>query len=317
MKEKIPSVWSSSDMENATQNIVQGGGVGMFSHHNEPRPISVPRDAPWAEAYLHRLKPMPHGRRDGSVKPPLQDLPRHKRRRGSAKLADMRLKNGLAGVLFDWDGTLIDSYHADSQAYLAMFREMGLNWGMAELDAHYSPDWYTVYRAAGIPKEKWDEADRLWRAYYAKHPSELMPGTRRVLSALGRRHKLGLVTSGDRERVMRQLRRFALTRLFRARVCGGDTHQKKPHPAPLLMALEQMRLQPQECVYVGDTPEDLEMSRAVGMTAIAVLGPFPTEKRLRAAKPEYLLKGLEELPTLLKKIEANGTVSRGLIRSKE
>jgi HAD superfamily hydrolase (TIGR01509 family) len=210
------------------------------------------------------------------------------------------------GVLFDWDGTLIDSYHADSQAYLEMFRELGSQWGMKELDAHYSPDWYTVYRAAGIPKERWDEADRLWRAYYVKHPSKLMPGTRRVLRQLSRRHRLGLVTSGDRERVTKQLRKFALTKLFRARVCGGDTQQKKPHPAPLLMALQQMRLQPEQCVYVGDTPEDLEMSRAAGMTAVAVLGPFPTEKRLRAARPEYLLDRLEELPALLKKIEVDG-----------
>jgi HAD superfamily hydrolase (TIGR01509 family) len=186
---------------------------------------------------------------------------------------------------------------------------MGLSWGMAELDAHYSPDWYAVYRAAGIPSEKWDEADRLWRAYYAKHPSKLMPGTRRVLRALARRHKLGLVTSGDRTRVMKQLRRFALTRVFRARVCGGDTEQKKPDPAPLLMALEQMKLQPEECVYVGDTAEDLQMSRAVGMTAVAVLGPFPTEKRLRAAKPEYLLDRLEDLPALLKNLDASARVS--------
>jgi HAD superfamily hydrolase (TIGR01509 family) len=212
----------------------------------------------------------------------------------------MRAKVGLAGVLFDWDGTLIDSYHADSQAYLAMFREMGLSWGMAELDAHYSPDWYTVYRAAGIPRDQWDRADRLWRAHYAKHPSKLMPGTRRVLRVLGQRHKLGLVTSGDRQRVMKQLRKFALTRLFCSRVCGGDTPDKKPHPAPLRMALEQMRLRPERCVYVGDTPEDLQMARAVGMTAVAVLGPFPTEKRLRAAKPEYLLDRLEALPALLK-----------------
>jgi HAD superfamily hydrolase (TIGR01509 family) len=218
----------------------------------------------------------------------------------------MHSKKSLLGVLFDWDGTLIDSYHADSQAYVAMFREMGLHWGMAELDEHYSPDWYTVYRAAGIPKDKWDDADRLWREHYVKHPSKLMPGTRRVLRALGRRHKLGLVTSGDRARVMKQLRSFALTGLFRARVCGGDTQQKKPHPAPLLRALEQMKLRPDECVYVGDTPEDLEMSRAVGMTAVAVLGPFPTEKRLRAAKPEHLLDRLEELPALLKNIFANG-----------
>jgi len=221
----------------------------------------------------------------------------------------MRLKKRLAGVLFDWDGTLIDSYHADSQAYLAMFRELGLDWGMAELDEHYSPDWYTVYRAAGIPKNKWDEADRLWRAVYEKHPSRLMPGTRKVLRALGRRHKLGLVTSGDRARVAKQLKSFALTRLFRARVCGGDTHQKKPHPAPLLMALEQMKLRAEECVYVGDTPEDLQMSRAAGMTAVAVLGPFPTEKRLRAAKPEYLLDRLEELPALLKRIGGSGSAS--------
>jgi len=208
----------------------------------------------------------------------------------------------LAGVLFDWDGTLIDSYHADSQAYLAMFRELGLGWGLKELELHYSPDWYTVYRAAGIPQEHWDKADRLWRMHYAKHPSKLVTGARRVLQRLARAHKLGLVTSGDRVRVTRQLCDFALTRTFRARVCGGDTLEKKPHPAPLLMALEQMKLQAEQCVYVGDTPQDLEMARAAGMRAIAVLGPFPTEKRLRAAKPEFLLKKLSDLPEFLERL---------------
>ena len=214
----------------------------------------------------------------------------------------------LAGVLFDWDGTLIDSYHADSQAYLAMFRELGLGWGMEELAKHYSPDWYAVYRAAGIPRERWDEADRVWRGYYAKHPSKLVTGARQVLRRLARRHTLGLVTSGDRERVTRQLRAFALTRMFRARVCGGDTREKKPHPAPLRLALREMKLDAEECVYVGDTPEDLEMAQAAGMRAIAVLGPFPTEQRLRAAKPEILLEKLVDLPRLLHSIYGN---SRG------
>jgi HAD superfamily hydrolase (TIGR01509 family) len=214
----------------------------------------------------------------------------------------MKAKRPLAGVLFDWDGTLIDSYHADSQAYLAMFRELGLGWGLKELELHYSPDWYTVYRAAGIPKEHWAKADDLWRVHYEKHPSKLVTGARRVLQQLARGHALGLVTSGDRKRVTRQLREFALTRTFRARVCGGDTPEKKPHPAPLRMALQQMGLDSQECVYVGDTPEDLEMAGAVGMRAIAVLGPFPTEKRLRAAKPEFLLEKLQDLPRLLESL---------------
>ena len=217
----------------------------------------------------------------------------------------MRENHDLAGVLFDWDGTLIDSYHADSQAYLAMFREMGLGWGLKELELHYSPDWYTVYRAAGIPQEHWDKADGLWRTHYAKHASKLVTGARRVLQRLARRHKLGLVTSGDRDRVTRQLRDFSLTRAFRARVCGGDTPEKKPHPAPLLLALEQMKLRADQCVYVGDTPEDLEMARAAGMRAIAVLGPFPTEKRLRAANPEFLLKKLSDLPQFLARLKEN------------
>ncbi len=211
----------------------------------------------------------------------------------------MRARHPVTGVLFDWDGTLIDSYQADSQAYLEMFRELGLGWGLKELELHYSPDWYTVYRAAGIPKEHWSKADNLWRNHYAKHPSKLVTGARRVLQRLARRHTLGLVTSGDRARVTRQLREFDLTRTFRARVCGGDTPEKKPHPAPLRMALQQMSLQAEDCVYVGDTPEDLEMARAVGMRAIAVLSPFPTEKRLRAAKPEFLLEKLADLPLLL------------------
>ncbi|HKM67130.1 MAG TPA: HAD family hydrolase [Candidatus Acidoferrum sp.] len=210
----------------------------------------------------------------------------------------------LHGVLFDWDGTLLDSYHADSQAYLAMFREMGVDWGLAELECHYSPDWYTVYRAAKIPEKRWDDADRVWRAYYAKHPSKLMSATRRVLRQLNKRHALGLVSSGDRSRVSRQLREFRLTRVFRTRVLGGDTPEKKPHPAPLLKALREMKAEARDCVYVGDTPEDVEMARAAGVRAIAVLGPFPTEKRLRAVRPEILLNGLQELPQVLRELYA-------------
>jgi len=219
-------------------------------------------------------------------------------------------KPRLAGVLFDWDGTLIDSYHADSQSYLAMFKELGVSWGLAELERHYSPDWYAVYRAAQIPLERWPDADLLWRTHYAKHKSKLMAGTRGVLRQLASRYKLGLVTSGDRDRVSRQLRAFGLTTTFRTRVCGGDTEDKKPHPGPLLRALEKMKIRAEECVYVGDTPEDMRMAKAAGVRGIAVLGPFPTEMRLRAEDPEFLLKGLEELPRLLAELYEAGNAKK-------
>ncbi|HEY6946387.1 MAG TPA: HAD family hydrolase, partial [Candidatus Acidoferrum sp.] len=208
----------------------------------------------------------------------------------------------LRGVLFDWDGTLIDSYHADTSAYLAMFKEMGIRWGIQELERHYSPNWYQVYRAAKLPRKLWSEADRAWRVHYAKHKPQLISGVRRVLAEVARKHDLGLVTSGDRDRVVRQLREFRLTRLFLAQVCSGDTRRKKPHPEPLKLALQQMELEAACCVYVGDAPQDVEMARRAGVRAIGVLGPFPTEKRLRAARPECLIDSLEELPDILDRL---------------
>ena len=209
----------------------------------------------------------------------------------------------IQGVLFDWDGTLINSYRADSAAYLAMFRQMGIPWTLEDLARHYSPNWYRVYRAAKLPRARWDDADRAWRKQYAAHRPKLMPGARRILKDLGARHQLGVVTSGDRDRVVRQLRLFQLIDLFASHVCSGDTRYRKPHPAPLRLALRQMSLHPADCVYVGDSPEDLEMARRAGVRGIAVLGPFPTEARLRAAKPDILLESIAELPEALRCLE--------------
>jgi HAD superfamily hydrolase (TIGR01509 family) len=212
--------------------------------------------------------------------------------------------HALEGVLFDWDGTLVNSYDADTSAYLAMFKEMGIAWGIQELENHYSPNWYEVYRAAKLPRKRWKDADRAWRAHYAKHRPKLMAGARQVLARLANAHPLGLVTSGDRDRVIRQLREFRLSNLFAARVCSGDTLRKKPHPEPLRLALRQMELPPSACVYVGDSPQDVVMARRAGVRAIGVLGPFPTEKRLRAARPEFLIASIEELPDVLKRLLA-------------
>src|ERR1700680_4080729 len=193
-------------------------------------------------------------------------------------------KNEIKGVLFDWDGTLLDSFQADSSAYLAMFQEMGVNWGLEELAPHYSPNWYDVYRAAGRPEHHWDAADTAWRKHYSGFRPKLIPSARKVLSAVALRYKLGLVTSGDRDRVLRQLREFRLTKSFHARVCSGDTEHKKPHPGPLNFALQCIGLEAAYCVYVGDSPEDVQMAKSAHVRGMGVLGPVRTEHSLRGAK---------------------------------
>jgi HAD superfamily hydrolase (TIGR01662 family) len=205
----------------------------------------------------------------------------------------------IEAVLFDWDGTLLDSFDADSSAYLAVFREMGIPWGLDELALHYSPNGHHLYRAAKLPRPRWDAATQVWRKNYDYRRSKLVPGARRVLAQVARNYRIGLVTSGDRVRVHRQLRKFRLTQLFATRVCAEDTRHKKPHPAPLRLALREMSLKPSACIYVGDSAHDLEMARRAGARAIAVLGRFPTEKAIRAANPDILLDSLTQLPAAL------------------
>jgi HAD superfamily hydrolase (TIGR01509 family) len=202
-------------------------------------------------------------------------------------------------VLFDWDGTLLNSYASDTRAYLTMFRALGVDWGVPELARHYSPNWYHVYRAARIPREKWDEADRLWTLAYAKETPPLLPGARRIVQTLGRDFDLAVVTSGNRRRVRQQLRDFELADYFSACVCSEDVQKKKPHPAPLNLALARLHADPEDCVYVGDTAEDIEMARRAGVRPIGVLGPFPTAERIRAARPDTILHSIRDLPGYL------------------
>jgi len=203
-------------------------------------------------------------------------------------------------VLFDWDGTLLDSFEADAHAYKYMFDALGMSWSIAALKRHYSPNWHRVYRAARLPRAKWEEADRLWRFFYRQQQPKLQPGALRVLKLLDRRFKMALVSSGSRSRVRRQLREHAVSAIFLAKVCSEDAPRRKPHPAPLRMALEKLRALPQTCVYIGDAPEDIEMAHRAGVRAIGVLGGSPVPERLRAASADALIETISDLPALMK-----------------
>jgi HAD superfamily hydrolase (TIGR01662 family) len=203
-------------------------------------------------------------------------------------------------VFFDWDGTLLNSFEADANAYMQMFCALGMSWSIGELKRHYSPNWHRVYRAASLPRAKWEEADRLWRHFYDKQQPKMQPGALRVLRTLHRRFKLALVSSGSRSRVRRQVREHGVSAMFLAKVCSEDAPLRKPHPAPLRMALDKLRAPQQTSVYIGDAPEDIEMAHRAGVRAIGVLGGSPVPERLRGAAADALIETIRELPALLR-----------------
>jgi HAD superfamily hydrolase (TIGR01549 family) len=201
--------------------------------------------------------------------------------------------SSLRGVLFDWDGTLVDSAEASYRSYERVFAGYGIAFDRVRFEATYSPNWHLTYQALGLPRDAWAEADARWLVHYASEPSRLLPGAREIL---GRLRDAGLalavVTSGDRGRVTGELSRLGLTAWFDSLTCAGDTLQRKPDPEPLRLGLNRLGLAALCAAYVGDSPEDVEMARAAGVFAVGVPGRFPNRAALAAARPDVLAPDL-------------------------
>jgi beta-phosphoglucomutase-like phosphatase (HAD superfamily) len=70
------------------------------------------------------------------------------------------MKN-VAAILFDWDGTLLDSYPAGYRASSAVFRHYGIELNREIFLSTYNPNWYETYKTIGLPSEEWANADRI------------------------------------------------------------------------------------------------------------------------------------------------------------
>jgi pyrophosphatase PpaX len=116
-----------------------------------------------------------------------------------------------------------------------------------------------------------------------------------VAKLLDRGYQLGVVTSKSREFAQRGMRLCGLWEFVDVFVSMDDTSRHKPHPEPLLLALEQLQVAPQQAVYVGDSRHDMQAGRAAGMrTAAALWGPVPRSE-LELENPDALAESPEAL----------------------
>lgn len=204
----------------------------------------------------------------------------------------------LRAVLFDWDGTLVDTAEASFRCYVRMFGELGIPFDRETYARTYSPNWYHTFRMLDVPEERWAHADERWLAHFAEERIDLIAGARELLDAIeGRGLAAGLVTSGSRDRVRRELAAHNVA--MHECVFGSDVREKKPHPEGLLMCLDRLRVKAGDAVYVGDSPEDVAMARAAGVFAIAVPGGYPNRGALLAARPDAIAETLPQVVDLL------------------
>ena len=199
-------------------------------------------------------------------------------------------------LIFDWDGTLVDSAHLGLAAYEKAFAELDFAFSKEAYEANYSPNWYAVYEALGLPPEKWERMDELWRRHYSAQTAELVEGAADVLMELRRRnYRLGVVTSGNEDRVCREIEEASLPEIFDVVICAEHIENKKPHPEGLEMALSRMGCAAEQAAYVGDAPEDILMGKHANVLTIGVRSNYPCSTRLLIAEPDLYLETISDL----------------------
>lgn len=201
----------------------------------------------------------------------------------------------LRGVLYDFDGTLIDSAESSFLCYVRTFERFGIPFDRETFERTYSPNWLHTYAAVGLPRDRWDEANTVWLDHYSAIECRLIEGVSEAMRRLSRAGiRQGIVTSGSRSRVQRDLDALELLELLDVIVCAEDVTQKKPHPEALQHGLSRLRVAANEAVYVGDSPEDVEMARSAGVFSLAIPGNYPNRDALLAASADLYAETLTE-----------------------
>jgi pyrophosphatase PpaX len=214
----------------------------------------------------------------------------------------------VRAVLFDLDGTLVDTFeafHIMVNDILRRFNkpERSFNENARLVGKTSRAIAETITREAGL-KTNLEELStmmvREWIYTYMPKYGRLYPDALETLRELSRRsYLLGVVSNTSSEELPNYLNTFKIGCFFKVTISAGDAEKPKPSPEPVLKAVGKLNVKPEEAVMVGDRPEDVESGRAAGTYTVAVLRGVRPRVELEAAKPHFIVGTLSEILSIL------------------
>lgn len=207
-------------------------------------------------------------------------------------------------IVFDWDGTIIDSPSAIVACIQEASRELGLPVPERSRASHaIGLGLHDTMRivAPELPAARYPEFAAVYRKQFlAREDSmQLFPGMRELLTGLSKDHVLGIATGKSRKGLERALAATGIGDLFAASRCADET-SPKPHPAMLLELMQELKVGAEAVLMIGDTSHDMEMARAAAVDAVAVAYGAHPEQGLRACGPLGCFSDVDQLGEWLK-----------------
>ena len=202
-------------------------------------------------------------------------------------------------LVFDGDGTIIDSAATIVECIREASRELGLDVPERSRASHViGLGLHDAMRIAvpALPAQRYPDFVAAYRRHFlAREDSmQLFDGMRELLNGLSKKYLLAIATGKSRQGLDRDLEFHNLKPLFAASRCADETNPK-PHPAMLLEIMEELQTDSKSALMIGDTSHDLEMARAAGVAALAVTYGAHREDGLRACGPLGCFSSVKDL----------------------
>ncbi|MDD2700578.1 MAG: HAD-IA family hydrolase [Sideroxydans sp.] len=208
-------------------------------------------------------------------------------------------------IVFDWDGTVMDSTAMIATSIQSACRDLELpvpsdedarhviGMGLVEALRHAVPS---------APEEMYEPLADRYRHYFLAQDQAipLFSGARETIEELHEAgHVLAVATGKSRKGLDRVLDSSGLRPYFLATRTADQTFSK-PHPAMLLELMDELGMQPEQVLMIGDTTHDLQMAINAGVDAVGMTYGAHPEEQLRELKPLALLNDFHELRAWLK-----------------
>ena len=210
-------------------------------------------------------------------------------------------------LVFDWDGTIIDSASTIADCIRLAAGDLGLAVPTKEQASHVIGLGLQDALRYAVPQlraEQMTEFVARYRYHFLTREDAmgLFDGMRELLDAMSKERTLSIATGKSRRGLERSLEATGLRPYFQASRCADETNPK-PHPAMLIELMQELDVAPEAALMIGDTSHDLQMARAAGVDALAVTYGAHGESGLRACGPKGCVGSVAELRAWL---NANG-----------
>jgi phosphoglycolate phosphatase len=188
-------------------------------------------------------------------------------------------------ILFDLDGTLIDSTEAILESFARAFETMGAAVpDAAKITPLIGHPLDVMFVELGVEDtRKWDFVDAYKRHYrrISKEKTVLLPGAHEAISSAAKFARLGIVTTKTALYSREMLEHMGVMHYFEVLIGREDVTHPKPHPEPVLKAVRKLKCDTTMCWLIGDTPMDILAADAAGIKSVAVTSGYADKDLLR------------------------------------